>query len=159
MATKPTKKKGETATTVSIGIRIDPKIKFALDMMGRLQKRSSTAVVEWAISNAISQQVAGPLNQPMSTVVDGIWSTDEATRFINLCFGLPEALSYDELRLWETIMASPPFWKDFSSTGATQENLKIWTVRSNWDSLQSFVENNKHSNTVVPIRDEDLVPF
>ncbi|MCY1551281.1 hypothetical protein D9M68_875980 [compost metagenome] len=142
-----------------MGIRIDPKIKFALDLMGRLQKRSLTAVIEWAISNAISQQTAGSFEQPMSQIVDNIWSTDEATRFVNLCFALPEALSYDELRVWETIKASPPFWNDFSSVGATQENLQMWMVRSNWDSLQSFVEKHKHSATVVPVRDEDLIPF
>lgn len=160
MATKPTKKKGETATTVSVGIRIDPKIKFALDIMGRIQKRSLTAVVEWAIANAISQQkVGGQHNQQMSDALDQIWSTDEATRFINMCFVLPDALSYDELRLWETIKASSLFWIDFAGTGATFDNLKIWEVRTCWDSLQNFVEENKHSKTVIPVRDVDLIPF
>lgn len=161
MATKTTKKRGETATTVSVGIRIDPKIKFALDLMGRLQKRSLTAVIEWAISNAIAQQTAGTLDLPMSKVVDEIWSTDEATRFINLCYNLPEALTFDELRVWETIKASAYFWKTFQdrSYDTTKNMLEIDLVRSNWDTIQSFVEANKGSPNVVPMTDRELIPF
>lgn len=159
MATKTTKKKGETTTTVSVGIRIDPKIKFALDLMGRLQKRSLTAVIEWAISNAISQQLAGPFNQTMSELVDGVWSTDEATRFVNLCYLLPEALTYDELRVWETIKASPVFWKNKGGGDwkTNLENLDMWMVQANWDSIQFFVDEHKTKSTLLPMSEKDLI--
>ncbi|WP_457788341.1 hypothetical protein [Pseudomonas sp. PL-6] len=155
MATKTTKKKGETTTTVSVGIRIDPKIKFALDLMGRLQKRSLTAVIEWAISNAIAQQIGGPYDRPVSQIVDSVWSTDEAVRFVNLCFHLPEALTYDELRTWETIKASSIFWKD-QARQQTYDNLQIWLVKTNWNEILGFAEAHKSSSTVVEMTSGDI---
>ena len=159
MATKTTKKKGETATTVSVGIRIDPKIKFALDLMGRLQKRSLTAVIEWAISNAISQQVGGPDGSAVSEIVDNVWSTDDAVRFVNLCYHLPEALTYDELRTWETIKASKIFWKN-DRLDRNQDALLISSVQDYWEDILEFTEKHRSNSTVKAITFEDLpTPF
>lgn len=159
MATKTTKKKGETATTVSVGIRIDPKIKFALDLMGRLQKRSLTAVIEWAISNAIAQQIGGPYDRPVSQIVDSVWSTDEAVRFVNLCFHLPEALTYDELRIWETIKASKFFWNK-NKPQQTYDSLDMAAVQEYWETIVEFAETHKSSGRVKAMTMEDLpAPF
>lgn len=161
MATKTSKRTGETTTTVSVGIRIDPKIKFALDIMGRLQKRSLTAVIEWAISNAIAQQAVEGSSASLSDVIDKIWSTDESTRFVKLCFDMPEALTYDELRTWETIKASSFFWH-LDSDGVystTPADISLSSVRIAWDSLLAHVEKHKLSPTVVPIQDVDCIPF
>lgn len=151
MATKPTKKKGETSTTVSVGIRIDPKIKFALDMMGRQQKRSLTAVIEWAISNAIAQQT-NSFDENFAELVNKVWSTDESTRFARQAIYMPETLTYDELRVWETIKATAEFWSENpdncgpNSAGLIDYNL----LRDKWDDLIAHVQSNRNSSTIVP---------
>ncbi len=161
MATKPTKKKGETSTTVSVGIRIDPKIKFALDIMGREQKRSLTAVIEWAISNAIAQQAVPNSNYSFSDLIDKVWSTDESTRFVKLALYMPQALTYDELRVWETIKASPFFWNTYpdGTYDTTEDSINYGWVRMGWSSLIEFVEKNKNSPTIKPLDDADIIPF
>lgn len=156
MVTKTTKKKGETSTTVSVGIRIDPKIKFALDIMGRLQKRSLTAVIEWAISNAIAQETVGPHAESMADVISNVWSTDESTRFVLQCFHLPQSLTYDELRVWETIRSSAEFWSRGSSV-KTVNTIDLVMLREHWSELLEHVEENKHKSTVIPIT--GLIPF
>ncbi|UEB94620.1 hypothetical protein LIS66_19875 [Pseudomonas sp. HN2] len=157
MATKTSKRVGETSTTVSVGIRIDPKIKFALDMMGRLQKRSLTAVIEWAISNAMSQQAIESSKGPtkITEAIDSIWSTDEATRFINMCFEVPMMLTYDELRIWDTIKLSKIFWTVGYPT-EYREHLNEWKLRLNWPLLKEHVEEYKNSPSVVEFDD---IPF
>lgn len=165
MATKTTKKKGETATTVSVGIRIDPKIKFALDMMGRQQKRSLTAVIEWAISSAIAQQPshhkAGSFEETFSELIDRVWSTDESTRFVRVAFYMPESLTYDELRIWETIKASSWFWN--MDADRNWKVLPEWInydfVRMGWQGLIDHVERHKNSPTIVAAKDDDLISF
>ncbi|WP_323154861.1 hypothetical protein [Pseudomonas alvandae] len=164
MATKTSKRAGETSTTVSVGIRIDPKIKFALDIMGRLQKRSLTAVIEWAISNAIADQkidTPGKAGASLADVIDQVWSTDESTRFVKLCFDMPQALTYDELRIWETIKASSFFWitDEAGCYETDRASLSLEFLRMAWDSLLLHVEKHKLSGTVVPIRDEECIPF
>ncbi|CRM35283.1 hypothetical protein [Pseudomonas sp. 37 R 15] len=161
MATKTSKRTGESSTTVAVGIRIDPKIKFALDIMGRLQKRSLTAVIEWAISQAIAHQNVDGSKAALGEVIDGIWSTDESIRFVKLCFDLPQALTYDELRTWETIKVSPVFWiaDEAGYYEVNRESISLDAVSMGWSSLLTHVEKHKMHSTVVPMRDLDYVPF
>jgi hypothetical protein len=157
MATKTSKRTGETSTTVSVGIRIDPKIKFALDIMGRLQKRSLTAVIEWAIAQAIAQQTVAVDGGSLSTVLDKIWSTDESSRLVQLAIHMPEALTYDELRIWETIKATEFFWEKHSNGSSTESQLVASHVRAFWQDILNHVERNKASPTILPMIDSDLM--
>lgn len=165
MATKTSKRAGETSTTVSVGIRIDPKIKFALDIMGRLQKRSLTAVIEWSIVQAIANQMTDFDGGSLSGSLDKIWSTDEAVRTVNLAIHMPEALTYDELRIWETIRSSEYFWHKYAdgSFGDDVNRLVPSRIRSCWSEILSHVEKHKTSPTVVPMTDNDItsgdIPF
>ncbi|GGK24542.1 hypothetical protein SAMN04490189_3979 [Pseudomonas koreensis] len=161
MATKTSKRAGETSTTVSVGIRIDPKIKFALDIMGRVQKRSLTAVIEWAIAQAMSQAHGDFDGNSLSSVIDKVWSTDESVRLVNLALYMPEALTYDELRIWETIKASAYFWQHYPDmTFSTEpDRLVMFLVTDNWDKLLDHVSLHKSSPTIVPITDKELIPF
>jgi hypothetical protein len=151
MATQTTKKKGETATTVSVGIRIDPKIKFALDMMGRQQKRSLTAVIEWAISNAIAQQTSS-FDETFAELVNRVWSTDESTRFVRQAIYMPDTLTYDELRMWETIKASIEFWGDNPENYGPYSDgwVDYKLLREEWDDLIKHVQLNRNSSTIIP---------
>lgn len=160
MATKTSKRTGETSTTVSVGIRIDPKIKFALDIMGRLQKRSLTAVIEWSISQAMANQMTDFDGGSLAHTLDRIWSTDDAVRTVNLAIHMPEALTYDELRIWETIRSSGYFWNKYpdGSFGDDFERLVPSRVRSCWNEILSHVEKHKSSTTVVPMTDADIMP-
>jgi len=147
------KKKGETTTTVSVGIRIDPKIKFALDMMGRQQKRSLTAVVEWAISNAIAQQASTQPQRSFSDLVDLVWSTDESTRFANMAFYMPTSLTFDELRIWETVEVSACMW--YGSGDIEPERFNYHALRKHWAALIEHVEKHKHSPTIQAFEPTD----
>ncbi|NMZ25210.1 hypothetical protein ACSHWC_18020 [Pseudomonas fluorescens] len=160
MATKTSKRAGETSTTVSVGIRIDPKIKFALDIMGRMQKRSLTAVIEWAISQAIAQQTLDFDGNSLSTVLDKVWSTDESSRLVQLAIHLPQALTYDELRTWETIKATSFFWLAYGdgSWEARPDRLLSENVRSSWTEILHHVEKNKASATILPMTMDELMP-
>ncbi|MFY1030845.1 hypothetical protein [Pseudomonas asiatica] len=157
MATKTSKRAGETSTTVSVGIRIDPKIKFALDMMGRLQMRSLTAVIEWSIANAMSQQpLIGRNGQTTVTqAIDAIWSTDESVRFLAMCFDFPGLLTYDEMRIWDTIKASPELWIT-QVASEYRDHLFDEEVRKHWSDIKEHVEQHRNSPTVIPF---SLIPF
>lgn len=161
MATKTSKRAGETSTTVSVGIRIDPKIKFALDIMGRLQKRSLTAVIEWAISQAITNQQLDSEGGTLSSAIDKVWSTDESVRLVKLAYHMPEALTYDELRIWETIKATGYFWHKSKAGDYNPETgeLSVFLVTDNWETILQHVERHKGSSTIVPLSDADLIPF
>lgn len=151
MATKTTKKKGETSTTVSVGIRIDPKIKFALDIMGRLQKRSLTAVIEWAVTKAIAEYKVSD-KMSLNDMLNEVWSTDEVVRITRLVTKFPEAATYDEMRIWDTIRQSPDFWN--------ADVLDEVTLHRHWEALLEHVEESKQWRLaepfVIPVSRADL---
>ncbi|MQA55641.1 MULTISPECIES: hypothetical protein [Pseudomonas chlororaphis group] len=149
MATKTSKRAGETSTTVSVGIRIDPKMKFALDIMGRLQKRSLTAVIEWAIHNAMEREMLDEQSS-LAHEIDCIWSTDEITRLVNLAERMPQALTYDELRIWETIKNSPYLWSVREGSALSPKKLNLTALREDWEELMLHIEANKTSSYIKP---------
>lgn len=156
MATKTSKRTGETSTTVSVGIRIDPKIKFALDIMGRLQKRSLTAVIEWAIHNALEREALDE-HTSLAHAIDGIWSTDEITRLVNLAERMPYALTYDELRIWETIKVSSYLWGVKEGVAHYPNRLNLKRLREDWEELMKHIEETKTSSHIKPFFEP--IPF
>ncbi|MGE6687791.1 hypothetical protein ACQKFE_07335 [Stutzerimonas stutzeri] len=150
MATKTTKKKGETSTTVAVGIRIDPKMKYALDMLARVQKRSLTAVIEWAIESAIAQKAWRDPYYTFEYAIEAVWSTDEPTRFVRQAIHMPETLTYDELRVWETVKLTPEFWSNIPTSAEVDQSwVKYEHIQAHWDALLKHVQENKNSPTVV----------
>lgn len=141
MATKTTKKKGETSTTVAVGIRIDPKVKFALDIMGRLQKRSLTAVIEWAVTKAIAEYQIED-GTPLGEKLNEIWSTDEVVRTTRLVTKLPQAATYDEMRIWDTVRNSSDLWNN--------DVLDEAALHRHWDALIAHVEESKSWSRAEP---------
>lgn len=98
--------------TVNVSLRIDPKIKFAIDLLSREQKRSITGVIEWAVMQALkSQMVATPKGDEISMfqLTEWAWSPDEAERVTLLGIVAPHILSHEESCIWTVIKSSGLF--------------------------------------------------
>lgn len=146
--------------TESLTVRLSPKAKFALELMARIQNRTISAAVEWSLSSAIAN-VRAPRTAsfnpiPLSELVDEVWSTDEAMRLAKLAFESPALLTYEELRTWETIEASEPFW--LAGCRGQASALLRDRLRDNWSVLLAHVQKHEQSATVIPIAEEELSP-
>lgn len=148
--------------TETLTLRLDPKVKFMIELIARIRRQSITAVVEAAI-----EETAFDLDAPffsdgkaetlsLSLAVTEVWSTDESERFINQCYHMPSLLTYEEQRVWETILASPfllagestvmdTFW-EIEGFG----RLDRFKIRRFWSNLLEHVEANKESRTITP---------
>ena len=68
-------------------------------------------MIEWAVEGAGAEAIFdSDRGTSFLEVIDSLWSTDDSVRLANLAMARPELLTYDELRIWETIKASPAFW-------------------------------------------------
>jgi hypothetical protein len=100
--------------TVNVSLRIDPKIKFAIDLLSREQKRSITGVIEWSVMQALkTQSIKTPAGNEISLyeLMDLAWSPDEADRIISLGVFSPYTLNHEENCIWTLIKASGVFMK------------------------------------------------
>jgi hypothetical protein len=86
-------------------------------------------------------------------MIDELWSTDDALRLISLAMNKPSLLDYDELRIWETIKASPDFWR-INNPASMPRLDKSWInspmVQAYWEQLVDHVQQYRHSPSVQP---------
>lgn len=142
------KKSKKNTTSVNLSLRLDPRSKYLIDLLARQQKRTITGVIEWAVERAGTEAIFDNENGlNFLEVIDSLWSTDESMRLANLAQARPDLLDYDELRIWETIKASPDFWykNDWGNT-----SLDTTTLQEHWDSLLEHVEQHRLSRAVKP---------
>ncbi|WP_312253929.1 MULTISPECIES: hypothetical protein [Stutzerimonas] len=154
------KKTADQASTVSVSLRIDPRIKYGIDLAARIQKRTVTGVVEWAVQEGL-QQIEAPLSvlakegdSPSSVaalVDEELWSADEAVRFFQLASNFPSLLTYEETQLWETIKLSPPFWNSLPKTPAEccWENAQLEELSRYWWLVQGIVSERKSAEAIT----------
>ena len=82
------KKVGRTTKTASLTLRVSPRTRYLMDVMGRIQRRSLTAVIEAAVESYATEAE--------SSLAAHTWSTDEGERLLNLYSKAPHLCSFDE---------------------------------------------------------------
>lgn len=103
------KKQAESARKSTVfTLRLEPKLRFALDLLARKRHRTMTSVIEWALHKAIEDQDSGlfirnALDDSTKNILDDVWDTEPADRFIKLAMNYPSLLTFDEDRLWKVI--------------------------------------------------------
>ena len=156
------------AVTVNVSMRLDPKMKYLIDLLARDQKRTITGVIEWALVKAASQELVigdgyGD-SETFAQAIDDLWSTDEAIRLVKLAIYRQSLLDYDEMRIWETIRASSNFWKIIVSSipahSIQYEHIYIYLLQKHWDSLVEHVRIHRNARSIVPyeLPQEDCRP-
>ncbi|MCY1277529.1 hypothetical protein D9M68_345730 [compost metagenome] len=170
------KKTADQSATVSVSLRIDPRIKYGIDLAARIQKRTVTGVVEWAVERALAD-----VQLPKSVIAehdgsdaptdlasnldDRLWSSNEGVRLVLLAYRYPSLLSYEETRIWETIKLSPPLWRRLprSAEGCSPwENAKLSVIADKWPAIIDIVESRKdvaaitHADLDLPLDPEML---
>lgn len=164
------KKTADQAATVSVSLRIDPRIKYGIDLAARVQKRTVTGVVEWAVERALSDvkmpvdfTVVGRQGKPvlpepqsvLDAVIERLWSPDEATRLMRLAFECPSLLTFEEGLIWESIRLSPPFWRftpRVVAEASPWKNARLEVVSKYWDTLVERVR----AEGIVQVSFEDV---
>lgn len=155
-----TKKTGGAKTTRSetVTVRLDPELRYLAEIASRIQRRTLSSYIEWAILKSLELNVLGD-NAPedMRTVADragDLWDVDEADRFVKLGIHAPHLLNYDEQRLWKLIRENGALWK---GSYTNEHHLGEWhwyliESQVNWDRLR------EHWHNFVAVAAGDLSP-
>ncbi|EIU1336828.1 TPA: hypothetical protein NJJ38_003517 [Pseudomonas aeruginosa] len=165
------RKSVDQTSTVSVSLRVDPAIKYAIDLAARIQKRTVTGVVEWSVEKALGEvtmpidfMVEGDSGRPelpepqsvIDAVKERLWSPDEAIRLVRLAFEYPSLLSFEESLIWESIRLSPPFWK-FTPRVLTDaspwKNARLVVISQYWETL---VKRVRDEGGIVQVSYEDV---
>ncbi|MGE6193346.1 hypothetical protein ACQKCL_20195 [Stutzerimonas stutzeri] len=108
---KPTGKQNKLAP---VSFRLDPKIKFAAEIMARHQRRSLASTVEWALLRSMEGSVqvgtATGAAITLNELVNSTWNEDEFIRSMNVAFTVPHLATHEEACIRTVIMASSPLF-------------------------------------------------
>ncbi|PZQ37142.1 hypothetical protein [Pseudomonas ceruminis] len=165
------RKTTDQSSTVSVSLRVDPAIKYAIDIAARIQKRTVTGVVEWSVEQALSDvkmpvdfMVLNDQHKPempdpqsvMDAVKERLWSPDEAIRVVRLAFEYPSLLTFEEGLIWESIRLSPPFWRytpRVITDASPWKNARLDVLSKYWPDL---IQRIQEAGSVVQVTYEDV---
>jgi len=138
MVTKRTSS-GSSEKTASMTVRLDPKLKYGLEILARKQYRNLSSLVEWALNKALQDKQEGLpfLNQ--------IWDVDEADRFIKLAEHSPELLTFDEQKLWKLIDGDSECKNYYNGNYYIANKV----VKENWEKFIA-VSKGKAEKSILP---------
>jgi hypothetical protein len=148
MSIKSQKAKSNTSDkSASITVRLDPKLKYGLEILARKQYRNLSSLVEWALNKALSDY-----NEGLPDLVS-IWDVYEADRLVKLALYKPELLNFDEQKLWKLIKENGLCWhgsyKNKYWTWQLSESYANWgVIRSNWKDFQKVAAGEAGEETL-----------
>lgn len=156
MATK--KASSRAAKTDALSVRVDPRLRYGLELLSRAQRRSVTGVVEWAIERVLESEVAHAsegeedTTETFADAVQLVWSPNELERLAKLASMFPELLTYDETRTWAVIKATPQLWVADSEDRRALAPICL----DNWDVLEEVLKTAVERSVIKGLTDEDL---
>lgn len=129
---------GKLARSETVTVRLDPKLRYLTELAARMQRRTVSSYIEWAVEESLSRvylrdEVGGSRDdhqRPISveSMADGLWDVDESDRLIKLATQFPELLTHEEQVLWKLIRENGLLWKgSFDKSSGDY----IWDVRNN----------------------------
>ncbi len=107
-------KRQGSGRTKTVGVRLNPKLKYAAELAAREQRRSLSSFIEWAVQEAIDRVSLVGHGQPPSTARDVmplVWDISPSTRLVKLAIYFSGLLTYDEQVLWHLIREHPALWR------------------------------------------------
>jgi len=140
-----------------LSVRIDPKTRYGLELLSRLQRRSVTGVVEWAIAEALRNSTiadSGGRELTVEAALSGAWSVNELERLIALWESYAHLLTFDEERLVAVLVKTPALWHDANRRGYRQ--FRWSEVQPAWEALRPIATAAAERATIVGLTDDEL---
>ena len=161
---KPESKKsggGKLFRTEIVTVRLDPRLRYLIDLAARKQRRTVSSYIEWMLEESLTNvcmRDADELYDLSISLADeknSLWDVDEADRFAKLALKYPEMLNHHEQILWKLVRENGSLWR--GRYGKTDE----WQWETNMESFvfKSLRENWQKFNDVASGKaDKDILP-
>lgn len=143
---------GKQSRSEIIQARLSPKIRFAAELMARKERRTLSSMIEALVENAAKDfeltitapNSSGSLYVKLDFILEQLWSSDEALRFVRLAFTFPQLLNAEEEVRWTCIRQTPYFWRCYQMVLVDKNNNEISKRWNPHHSLETLVLENVH---------------
>lgn len=103
---------GARLRTEVVAARLSPKVKYGLDLLARLHRRSIAQTVEWAVYRVVMEQDQpdAPSGAGIGKLLEELWSPSPSERLELLASKRPDLMTYEDELLWRKIRRARAFW-------------------------------------------------
>jgi hypothetical protein len=145
MAVAPPPPPPKRSKTETLSLRLDPKTKFMLDFIARIQGQSITTVVEKAVREAANKTGISAPDEQYDRYWSDFWDPSEGIRTLNLIADKSYETTYDEDELHNFTVTHWPFFYTNASSDTPRRPyidllwpkighyLDIWREKRNED--------------------------
>ena len=165
---------GKLARSEVVTIRLDPRLRYGVELAAHKHRRTTSSFIEWAIENALGQVVIreddqGQWSITADDVLNKVWDVDEPDRFAKLAINFPELLSHEEQVLWKLIRECGLLWRgSYVQRGSIEEwtwkireeSLILESLREYWDTFKSVAQGDLPNDKLPKwVREKPQVDF
>jgi len=132
---------GRMVRSETVGVRLDPKMRYMAEIGARIQRRSLSSFIEWTIENSLKQITWPPQvdddsdGESLQELTYKLWDIDEPDRIVKLGLLYPELLTYEEQVVWKIVKETYFFW---IKQGCEQGELRGPELRRNWELVKRY---------------------
>lgn len=177
---QPQKAAPKSTRSETVSVRLDPKLRYLIEIAARVQRRTVSSYIDWAVERSLDANVvlSDPADQvsvaTLADVADRLWDVDEADRFAKLALLAPHLLDYDEQRLWKLVREYGYVWRGrWKDTGnktqrftwePAEQSLDFARLREVWPALKGIAAGRNSADDLpkwAPEREDpwEEVPF
>lgn len=152
--------------TEALTLRLDPKMKFQIELLSRLWHQSITGVIESAVHRAgsnIQVKTDHGGEESLNVLIDTVWSADEVERFLRLVVWAPQLLSHDEACAWAVIDAADEdsfftYWYN-SKDMLVSVKPRFKVIKMAWPLILERAERVKKEGMAKPLSQAEVEAF
>ncbi|MEN1927611.1 hypothetical protein WCE37_01160 [Luteimonas sp. MJ250] len=106
-------KKPAATRTETLGLRLDPRLKFALELAARDQHRSISGTVEWCVERVLREtevDIALPGAWTFFDLTHRVWDVDPNKMLANICAYAPRLATFEETQKYRIMHMTEQLW-------------------------------------------------
>ena len=131
----------------TVGVRLDPKLRYLAELAARKQRRTLSSYIEWAIEHSLktiilTDKTQGDNDACLNILGNDLWDVDESDRVVLLALHCPDLLSFDEQVQWKVICEARDkdyklaFWME--RNGSDRGKIFQSEIRRCWDDIKKY---------------------
>lgn len=131
---------GKLNRSETVTVRLDPRLNYLCDLAARVQRRTKSSFIEWAVETVLDSvkvpNTGGWDSEALSIndLAKSLWDVDEMDRLVALAFHAPILMTHEEQVIWKLIRDHGYMWRG-RWYGATGDDEETWT----WQVLPEFL--------------------
>lgn len=161
MSTNEPKKQKKTE---ALTLRLDPRMKFQIELLSRIWHQSITGVIETAVERVTSEmKVSKDGDLTVARLAWQAWSPDDAEHLVRMAVLAPHLMTHEETCIWAAIEAADEdcFFRYWISEKGVIKSARVRTkvIKRAWPLLMDRAEQIRKFGSSDPITIDELEDF